>query len=161
MRVIKRLRKETPSEQIARFFSEMGIVTKVILALLTVISLVLAFTLSPSIYSLAGIFSMRITEVWELIFKILLFVMVGVSDLKREEAKGSFFLILTFLFKSTLRYKIGTMIILTHLIISNLVGGWPEFDVFSHTSSKLYFIQFRFNTCSFWWWKEPLKTLKI
>jgi hypothetical protein len=63
MKVIKQLKRETPEEKLCKFFQEISIVTKGILAVYTVLSLLLlAFSHSQE-YSWMSLFEMRFGEV--------------------------------------------------------------------------------------------------
>jgi hypothetical protein len=105
MKVIKRIRRETPEQKLSTFYNEIGIVTKTIIALYTVPAIVLYFTSAERGYSFGRLFYMRITEVGCWVIKLVFFWVVAVSDLKREEEKGSFFLIITWLTKSNIEIR--------------------------------------------------------
>jgi hypothetical protein len=84
MKVIKRIKRETPQQKIKHFFTEMGIATKVTLILYSVIAIILVLTTEPSRSSLLRFFYMRFTEVKLILLQIFFFVIVGLSDLRRE-----------------------------------------------------------------------------
>lgn len=139
----------------------MGIASKVILSLYTIVSIILFFTTSPSQSSLLRFFYMRLTEVQKFLWLDSIFCDCG--NLWPEEGRrkrvllfNSFFLDQKYFYKA----KIDILIIAALLIICILVENWPTFAILTQTAGISFKIKFQFNFCLSLWSKGPFKIHK-